>query len=159
MERRKHFFFWLGVFVLPLFWSWFTLHRSFTHRQRYIAFSWLAVSVLMMICSRSVLVEHWELNKVGYPIFFAWLNISLLVWLCFRMGLVPGSLIEAVFTFYMLAYLSSHFQLWTSLFISRPFTWNWLISPFTLVLAHYILMKFEQLKQPNKVPCVPEIKN
>jgi hypothetical protein len=42
-EPRQRLFFWLGVFVLPVFWSWFTLGRTYTRSQRVVAFTWLAL--------------------------------------------------------------------------------------------------------------------
>ncbi|MGV3659628.1 MAG: hypothetical protein ACO1TE_05575 [Prosthecobacter sp.] len=49
-EQRRRRFFWLGVGALPVFWSWFTLGRRFSRRQRQAAFGWMAVYLLLIAC-------------------------------------------------------------------------------------------------------------
>jgi len=55
-NRRTQFFFWLGVFVLPLFWSWFTLALTFTRRERAIAFLWMSVFVVWLVHERNAVL-------------------------------------------------------------------------------------------------------
>ena len=50
-DSRGRDFFWLGVFVLPLFWSWFTLSSKFTRRERVAALLWMGVFAgVLLIC-------------------------------------------------------------------------------------------------------------
>lgn len=41
--------FWFGVFIMPYFFAWFTLRKSFTKQDRIIAFAWLSVLLLFFI--------------------------------------------------------------------------------------------------------------
>ncbi len=83
---RGRFFFWLGVFVLPLFWSWFTLSKKFAWRERVVAFLWLAVFVAWLVQQRSALVERFELVPFVYPAILGRVGVALFVWLFFRIS-------------------------------------------------------------------------
>ncbi len=64
-DERRQFFFWLGVFVLPLFWSWFTLSRKHTRRERVAAFLWLAVFGIWLLPAGIAVVAHLVLEPLG----------------------------------------------------------------------------------------------
>ena len=141
-NRRKQTFFWLGVFVLPLFWSWFTLTKAFTGRQRFVAFFWMAISVIWLIHQRSSVVDGWQLVSITYPAILGWLTISLFVWLIFRIGFFPVTIIEIIVLIDALAVLHP-----SILFVDRigqPFNWQWLIPPLAIALAHLAVEPLER---------------
>ncbi|WP_038167135.1 hypothetical protein [Verrucomicrobium sp. BvORR106] len=135
-DRRKQFFFWLGVFVLPLFWSWFTLAGSFTRRERLVAFLWLAVFIAWLFQARATVLGEFHLLAVTYPVVLGWLAMALLMWLIFRLRFVP-TLIESIILIDLLAVLSP-----SKLFqdrIDQPFDWMWLAAPTALAMAHVVV--------------------
>ena len=132
-DQRKQFFFWLGVFVLPLFWSWFTLAGAFTRRERFIAFLWLAVFVAWLFHQRSEVPGELQRVSITYPAVLGWLTIALFVWLLFRIRFVP-TIIEIIVLMDVLAIFHP-----STLFTDRlgqPFDWQWLMPPFVVALAH-----------------------
>ncbi|WP_300931710.1 hypothetical protein [Prosthecobacter sp.] len=80
-DHRRQFFFWLGVFVLPLFWSWFTLSKKFARRERFVAFLWLAVFGIWLLHQRSALADQLETLSIVYPAILGWVTVALYVWL------------------------------------------------------------------------------
>lgn len=137
-EPRERFFFWLGVFVLPVFWSWFTLGRAFTRRERVVAFAWLAVSACWVGFQWQALEEHWTLLTIGYPIVIGWVTFSLLAWLGYRLGMRPSTLIEVVFWVCVGPYFL-HLMDPFYLAVGKPFTVFWLLPPLILALLHLML--------------------
>jgi len=137
-DPRERFFFWLGVFVLPFFWSWFTLGRSFTRNQRVVAFSWLALAVCWFVFQWQALAEHLTLLSIGYPIVAGWVTLSLLAWLCYRLGMRPR-LAELIMFCCGLGPLFGHT---IDLFyrgVGTPFSATWLLPPIILALLHLSL--------------------
>jgi hypothetical protein len=144
-NTREHTFFWLGVFVLPMFWSWFTLGRNFTRSQRVAAFSWLALTVAFIVCRWQALTEHLTLVAIGYPIVVGWVTIALLAWLCYRTGLFPLTLLELFFMFVILAPHASYFMNPFAGAIGRPFDPALLLLPTILVILHLALAPLKRL--------------
>lgn len=85
-KKRSRFFFWLGVLVLPIFWSWFTLSKSFSRKERTLAFGWLILSTTFILARWHQMQAHAELVAAGWPL-VAWLvTLALGVWLFFRLN-------------------------------------------------------------------------
>ena len=132
-DRRTQCFFWLGVFVLPVFWSWFTLGKAFSRRERLIAFLWLAVFGGWLLHQRDAVVGQLQTASVTYPAVLGWLTVALGVWLFFRIRFVP-TIIELIILIDVLAIVRP-----SMLFADRmaqPFDWRWLLPPVIAALAH-----------------------
>ena len=132
-DQRKKIFFWLGVFILPLFWAWFTLARSFPRRERIIAFLWMAVFVAWLLHQRSAVAGQLQTVSITYPAVLGWLTVALFVWLLFRIRCVP-TIIEIIVLIDVLAVFHP-----STLFadrIGQPFDWGWLAPPFVVALMH-----------------------
>lgn len=134
---RGRFFFWLGVFVLPLFWSWFTLSRKFAMRERLVAFLWVAVFVAWLLHQRSALAERFETVLIVYPAILGWVTVALYVWLFFRGGCFPVTLIECLVLVDILGCIQPP-TLFVSL-VGKPFEWGWLLPAGIALLAHLTL--------------------
>ena len=135
-DTRERTFFWLGVFMLPMFWSWFTIRQEFTSRQRVAAFSWLAVTIALAVTRWEQLTQHWSFITVGYPLIIAWLTFGLAGWFCYRVGMFPRTLFEIVFLFLFFAptahYLLNPFYR----AIGTPFNFRWLVPPLIFAILH-----------------------
>ncbi|WP_395747652.1 hypothetical protein [Prosthecobacter sp.] len=134
-DHRRRFFFWLGVFVLPLFWSWFTLSRKFTWRERGTAFLWLAVFVAWLLHQRAAAMDRFESVAFAYPVILGWVTVALCVWLLFRAGF-PATIIEILVLVDVLAVAHP-----SILFVDRlgkPFEWSWVLVPLAAALGHMI---------------------
>ena len=81
---RAQFFFWLGVFVLPIFWSWFTLSKAFSRGQRLAALSWLVIYSAVGAWQWQTLSTYFNLLPFGYPLISLWLTLALWIWLLAR---------------------------------------------------------------------------
>jgi hypothetical protein len=138
-DERRQFFFWLGVFVLPLFWSWFTLSRKYTRRERVAAFLWLAVFGVWLLHERSALAERFETLAFVYPAVLGWVTVALYVWLFFRSGYFFFSItpIEIIVLVDILGVIQP------SIFfvdrVGKPFDWEWLLPAGIAVVAHLVL--------------------
>lgn len=135
-DTRKRTFFWLGVFVFPMFWCWFTLDQRFNRSQRIAAFSWLAVTLLALGFSWPDFIEHMKLVGIGYPIIVGWVTIALTAWLLYRTGHFSLTIFELFFGFLIIGpYV---FQIMDPFYraIGTPFHLGWLIPPTILVLLH-----------------------
>jgi hypothetical protein len=144
-DTRERTFFWLGVFVLPVFWSWFTLRRGFGIRHRVAAFSWLLVTIGLIFCGRESLLERWSLVTVGYPLVIAWLTIGLAAWFCFRVGLFPLTILEVFFLFIVFAPTALHLMNPIYRAIGSPFEWAWLLPPVIFAVLHLCVDPTERL--------------
>lgn len=133
INRRTRFFFWLGVFVLPVFWSWFTLAGSFTRKERIIAFSWLVLFAVVIIIGWHRLEAYVDLLAIGWPLVIGWLTIALWGWLFFRLQL-SVTLIE-VFVLIELIAIGRPFDRWVGHF-GRPFSIDWLLLPLIPSVIH-----------------------
>lgn len=136
-DTRERTFFWLGVFVLPLFWSWFTLSMKFARRERFVAFLWLAVFVLWLLHQRSAVVDQLETLSFVYPAILGWVTVALYAWLLFRIDFsgtfIAIFIIGILVSWDILAGLAS---LWFVDRLGHPFDWKWLLPAFLAALAH-----------------------
>jgi len=133
-DRRTQFFFWLGVFILPVFWSWFTLRKGFARRERAVAFLWMTAFLAWVFAHWSAAVRHWDEIAIVYPAILGWLTIALAVWLPFRIGLRPVSIIELIVLVDIIAMLHPD-----TFFVGRyhqPFHWLWAAAPLAVALLH-----------------------
>lgn len=140
-DQRKQLFFWLGVFVLPLFWSWFTLAKAFTRRERLIAFLWMAVFFAWLLHQRSSVAAELQTVSVTYPAVLGWLTVALVVWLLFRIRFVP-TIIEIIVLIDVLAVF--HPSTMFADRIDQPFDWQWLLPPVVVALAHLAVDPLER---------------
>lgn len=136
-DHRRQFFFWLGVFVLPLFWSWFTLSSKFTRRERFVAFLWLAVFGIWLLHQRSALADQFETVSVAYPVILGWVTVALYVWLFFRGGCFPVTFIEIIVLVDVVGVIQPSI-LFVDL-VGKPFEWAWLLPAGTAIFMHVIL--------------------
>lgn len=128
-------FFWLGVFVLPLFWSWFTLSRKFARRERVAAFLWMAVFAGVLLLQRRALAEQFETLSVVYPVVLGWVTVALYVWLIFRSGFSVTP-IEIIVLVDVLGVIQPSI-LFVDL-VGKPFEWKWLLPALIAVVAHLV---------------------
>lgn len=135
-DSRGRDFFWLGVFVLPLFWSWFTLSGKFTRHERVAAFLWMVVFAGMLLIQRSALAERFETLSMVYPVILGWVTVALYVWLIFRCGF-PTTLIEIIVLVDVVGVLHPS-VLFVGL-VGKPFEWEWLLPALIAVVAHLVL--------------------
>lgn len=150
-DERRQLFFWLGVLVLPVFWSWFTLARSFAAWQRSIAFSWLGLWSLWLWLEREAVLGHLQQKAFAYPVVLGWMSIALGVWLfirmlChprfhFRMTFVDVLPVLIIFDALSCVYPST----WFMDRLGKPFDWHWLLPLLGLALAHLVL---DRLRRP-----------
>ena len=143
-DQRKQFFFWLGVVVLPLFWSWFTLAKTFSRRDRLIAFLWMAAFVVWLLVQRSAVAEQVCLASIMYPVVLGWISVALGVWLMIRLRVLPATLFEYIIFFDVIGVLSP-----IMLFADRiggDFEWPWLLQPLALALAHLAVEPIGRLR-------------
>lgn len=137
-DERRQFFFWLGVFVRPLFWSWFTLSRKHTPRERIVAFLWLAVFGVWLLQQRSSLAERFETLAFVYPAVLGWVTVALYVWLFFRVGFPTNiTFIEVIVLVDVLALI--HPSIFFVDRVGKPFDWEWLLPAGIAVVAHLVL--------------------
>lgn len=142
-DRRTQFFFWLGVFILPVFWSWFTVGKEFTRRERVIAFLWMASFLGWALLQRSEVARHWEEVSVVYPAILGWVTVALAVWLIFRLGLRPATIIELIVFIDVIAIIRP-----STFFVDRyfqPFHWLWAAAPLAVALLHLAVEPLQRL--------------
>lgn len=138
-DHRRQFFFWLGVFVLPIFWSWFTLSRKFSLRERWVAFLWMAVFAGWLVHQRSMMAERFEMVSVVYPVILGWVTVALYVWLFFRSGFPTHiTFIELIVLVDVLGVI--HPSILFVDLVGRPFEWKWLLPALIAVVAHLVLV-------------------
>jgi hypothetical protein len=153
-DTRERTFFWLGVLVLPIFWSWFTLDPRFNRAQRLLAFSWLTVTVVMAYACRGVLSEHLAFAVLGYPVIAGYLTVALTGWLLYRAGaLTSVTLFEVLFLGVIFGPYLRYFMDPYVHVVGHPnaiYTW---VLPLILSVAHLLLdpltLAWEQLSSPS----------
>lgn len=85
-DHRSTAFFWLGVGIFPVFWSWITLNRRFAEWQRVLAFAWLAVVALMVLNSWPQVTDNLAWYTTVLPVVGIQLTLALSVWLLVRLS-------------------------------------------------------------------------
>lgn len=135
-DERRQFFFWLGVFVLPVFWSWFTLSKKFARGERVVAFLWMAVFACWLVQQRSMMAERFEMVSFVYPAVLGWVTVALYVWLFFRGGCFSVTPIEIIVLVDVLGVIQPSI-LFVDL-VGKPFEWKWLLPAVIAVVAHLV---------------------
>jgi hypothetical protein len=151
-NRRARFFFWLGVFVMPVFWSWFTLAGVFTRKERIMAFSGLVLFAVVIIVGWQRLEDYFDLLTIGWPLVIGWLTVALWGWLFFRLQL-SVTLIEVIILIDVVA-IAQPLNCWVRYF-GRPFTIDWLVLPLIPLVLHLWLeparVGFSKLERKRRV--------
>ena len=83
-DRRSAAFFWLGVGVFPVFWSWFTLGKKFASWQRYLALGWMVIALAVFALTWPRMTERYELLLLALPLLSLLVTLGLCLWLAFR---------------------------------------------------------------------------
>jgi hypothetical protein len=83
-DHRSAAFFWLGVGVLPVFWSWFTMGKSFPKWQRHLAFGWMMAVVTALLITWPQMAERYYLLPLKLPSVMGTLTVALWIWLALR---------------------------------------------------------------------------
>jgi hypothetical protein len=84
-DRRSAAFFWLGVGVFPVFWSWFTMGRRFPKWQRNLALGWMLTVVTALVITWPQMAERYYLLPLKLPSVIGTLTVALWVWLALRL--------------------------------------------------------------------------
>lgn len=143
-NRRTQFFFGLGVIVLPVFWSWFTLARGFSNRERFAAFAGMAVTLGFLAANWPALEEFGSLVAYGYTIVLESLTLALWAWLVYRIG-VRITLIEGFMLFFVFGNPRLFFDLQHD--VGRPFSWLWFVPPLIPAILHLLVDPIRALFQ------------
>jgi len=138
-DQRTKFFFWMGVLALPVFWSWFTLRRSFSRWERFAAFAWLAITVGLLAADWSAAQEFGSLVAYGYTIVLGLLTMALWGWLAYRIH-IRITWIEALLLFFILGGAPLNTLLFSfEKSVDLPFSWAWVIAPLIPAVLHLLL--------------------
>ena len=140
-ENRKQFFYWLGVLVLPFFWSWFTLARGRTRWARVIAFGWMLLLGSWLFVHREPFGEQLALIQITLPMVIIWITIGLWVWLAVRIMPKPATFIEWIVPLVMLEELLGAINAPNgfSKMIGHPMPWVLWILPLLPAALHLLV--------------------
>jgi hypothetical protein len=105
---RRDFFFWLGVVILPAFWSWFTLGRRHSKAERGLAFGWLVLFAAIIFLTWPEMAAHCQFALANLQFICLAVGGALGVWLVLRGIYRTGcpSFIDMVIFCWMIAILS-----------------------------------------------------
>ncbi|RBP46152.1 hypothetical protein DES53_102538 [Roseimicrobium gellanilyticum] len=81
---RRDFFFWLGVLILPVFWSWFTLGPKHSKLSRGLAFGWLAGFTVVVVLTWPEMVGHYQFALANLQFISIAVGGGLFAWLVLR---------------------------------------------------------------------------
>lgn len=84
-DRRSAAFFWLGVGVFPVFWSWFTMGKQFPKWQRNLALGWMLVVCTAFVVTWPQMAGRYYLPPFKLPSITGTLTVALWVWLALRL--------------------------------------------------------------------------
>ena len=140
-DLRTRFFFWLGIFVLPIFWSWFTLMKAFSKRQRQIAFGWLAIYGAAAVWNGPVIASYLQLLPIGFPLVIGWLTVALWAWLFFRLCRPMDLFTMLALGLVGVCEVFRPIQLSIDILILKgaPFSWYWLLWPLLPAVLHCVV--------------------
>ena len=148
-DRRSAAFFWLGVGVFPVFWSWFTMGKSFPKWQRCLALGWMLVVVAVLAITWPQMSERYSLMSPGLPALCVKLSHWLWVWLVLRV-VPPGILVVMITPFAQLQ--SLYFPFISSLALPDV-SIHWALLPLIPAILHLLLSPVrDALKMRPKVP-------
>jgi hypothetical protein len=137
-DRRSAAFFWLGVGVFPIFWSWFTIGKQFPKWQRHLAFAWMLVVFAIVVSQRTPVEARLEMLALTFPIIPICVTWGLSVWLLLRIAEVP-------LLFQLLVFLAlSHSYFVTSTLdrlAIQPFAWAFTILQIVPAFLHLALRR------------------
>lgn len=80
-DRRSTFYFWVGIAILPVFWAWFTLSKSFALWQRCIAFVCAATQAFLLWQTFPQMAGRYVAIIIAFPAFSLYLTLGLFTWL------------------------------------------------------------------------------
>ncbi|QIF02602.1 hypothetical protein [Roseimicrobium sp. ORNL1] len=83
-DRRSTVFFWLGVGVFPIFWSWFTFERKFASWQRCLALGWMVTTLVAFALASPQMSERYKALLLGLPLVSLLVTLGLCLWLAIR---------------------------------------------------------------------------
>ena len=52
-EKTKRILLWIGIFIMPYIFAWFTLSKTFTKNNRIIAFGWMLFVIILMLSGKN----------------------------------------------------------------------------------------------------------
>lgn len=79
--RRETAFFWVGMFIIPIFWIWWSLHPRFRQWERALAMKWTAVWITFMWIQFDQLPDYFDAAALALP--FWCMIIGLCLWMMF----------------------------------------------------------------------------
>jgi hypothetical protein len=106
-DRRSAFFFWLGVGVFPVFWSWFTIKESFPRWQRNLALGWMMTVVIALMITWPHMAERYYLLPLKLPSVIGTLTVALWIWLALRLFPLGQLIMLFIVSIDIIAMLSS----------------------------------------------------
>lgn len=80
-DRSSTFYFWVGIAILPVFWAWFTLSKSFALWQRGIAFVCAAAQAFLIWETFPQMTDRYFAIVFAFPAFSIYLTLGLFTWL------------------------------------------------------------------------------
>jgi hypothetical protein len=90
---RRDFFFWLGVVILPAFWSWFTLGGKHSKVARMLALGWLVLFAAIVFRTWPEMAGHYQFAVANLQFVSIAISGALFGWLAmriaFRLGCPP----------------------------------------------------------------------
>jgi hypothetical protein len=137
-DRRSAAFFWLGVGILPVFWSWFTMGRQFQKWQRHLALGWLLVVLGMVVSHWAPVEARLEMLALTFPIIPLCVTCGLFAWLFLRIAEMPLPFQVLVF-----GVLSHSYLVISTLdrLAIQPFAWAFAFLPIVPAFLHLALRR------------------
>jgi hypothetical protein len=135
-DRRSAAFFWLGVGVFPVFWSWFTIGKNFPKWQRCLAFGWMLVTTTAFAITWPQMSERYYLMSLGLPIISFLLTFGLWAWLILRMFPLGQLLMMSIILIDAIAIASSLCVPSLNRVSSAEFSLRWALMPLIPFLLH-----------------------
>jgi hypothetical protein len=136
-DRRSTLYFWVGIAILPIFWAWFTLSKSFAPWQRCIAVVCAAAQAFLIWETFPQMTDRYSAIAFAFPAFSIYLTLGLFTWLF--MKVTKFTLIELfagfmVFGMHIDYFLHFTIDRWIAAGVPWPVSFLPLV-PILLVLA------------------------
>lgn len=144
-DRRSAVFFWLGVGIFPVFWSWFTFGKMFASWQRYLALGWMVTTLGLFGLTWPQMSERYDLLLLGLPLLSLLVTLGLSLWLVIRT-------LSFVDWFLLYVVAGGVAPLLLTRFIEQAveenFSFKWAALPFVPTFLH-VLTSFASEQQPR----------